>query len=116
MAQQAASLGVCTNRACRKTSSAEVLTMLRMLASTRGGNIIAGETGADLTAIKVQEKFGKARVEKTGCLGKCGAGPNVVNMASGEVHRGVWRTSDAVAVLEAIGLEIPIAASLAYTK
>jgi (2Fe-2S) ferredoxin len=117
-AAKAEAVGVCENKSCRKTGSPETVTMMRALASTHTGieKMYAAEI-AELSAADIQKNFAKLNVEKTGCLGRCGAGPNVVSMTTGQVFRGVHEPALAVAILEeALGLDIPDVAEKAYSK
>lgn len=111
------SLAMCNNKACKKAGSQDALAMLLALAGT---DTSIGKRSDDeersVAAAELQKNFAKSCIDQTGCLGKCGSGPNVVNTATGEVYRGVYTPSAATAALEDIGLDIPQAASMAYLK
>merc|ERR1719399_135289 len=78
-------LGVCSSKACRKAGSAESLWLLHALATTADECSAAavrqhggGDAGVQISAAAVQSAFASSRVHSCGCLGKCGAGPNVM--------------------------------------
>lgn len=111
--------GVCTNKSCKKIGSSETVTMLEALASTHSGiqwMHAENSATANVPAMTLQKEFAWSCIEKTGCLGNCGLGPNVVNMGTGQIHRGVLDPASAQAVLEGLGLHIPLAAERAYEK
>lgn len=102
-------LKVCTHKTCRKAGSPATLRLLRELASTAAP---VPEEEQPLSAALLQEAFASACVESCGCLGGCGAGPNVAT--DSEVFHDVYKPISALALLnEELGLSVPDEAAAA---
>ena len=108
--EAAARLRVCTNTACRKAGSQDVLLMLRTLAAVSEESPTSGIGPAAAN----QEAFGASHVEGCGCLGGCGNGPNCYSVGSDQVFYDVFKPSTGVRLLEdELQLTVPPAAAKA---
>jgi len=106
-------LRVCTNTACKKSGSREVLEGAQLLAACAPQALAKASDSLDVFTL--QQAFSAAKVASCGCLGGCGSGPNCVS-ESGEIFYDVFKPSAAVALLELEGVSVPDAATKAWLK
>ena len=115
-------LRVCKNTACKKSGSADTLETLFFLASTsseanENAAKAAAAHGASSPALAaLQASFAASRVEASGCLGKCGSGPNCAATDSEELFHDVYKPKSCVALLAHVDISVPEAAQRAWLR
>jgi len=114
------SLRVCRSKTCTHGGSAHTLEGLRILASAsdEANDAIAGAATNTIAIAAMQTAFAASRVEKRGCLGSCGKGPNVL-LARGDAVTtcyGISKTNELVALLDDARLHVPEPASKAWVR
>ena len=113
-------VSVCTNTACKKGGSMDTLLTLRVLAACSRQASEAQTTSSQgrVALATLQEAFAATRVDTCGCLGGCGSGPNCYLTDAGidEVLHDVYKPKSAVALLEAVGLDVPEPAVKAWLR
>lgn len=111
-------LGVCRSKTCSK-QDASTLEGLHILASaSEEANDAVAATTPTLAIAATQTAFAASRVEKRGCLGSCGKGPNVL-LKRGDAattNFGISKTSDLVVLLEDANLRVPEPAQKAWLR
>ena len=115
------SVRVCTNTACEKAGSTDVLEGLHILASVSEEANQAASKAASTKSVAslaaMQAAFAAARVDSCGCLGGCGSGPNCVAATEDEeVFYDVYKPASQSALLEAAGLHVPDAATKGWLR
>ena len=109
-------LRVCTNTACRKAGSQDTYELIAALAST--AEQVAVPPRTSLSAC--QAAFAATRVQRCGCLGGCGSGPNVATTddtdAADGIFRDVYKPASAAALLAHIGVHVPDEAVKAWLR
>ena len=106
----------CQNKACKKAGAADTLETLFTLASASREASAGAQAESSLAA--VQSAFAASRVEASGCLGKCGSGPNCVSTEGGpeDIFHDVYKPAACTALLEEIGVHVPEAAQKAWLR
>ena len=113
-----ASLRVCTGKACAQQGAATTLASMRNLASVAHTTQPPPHTthGNLQQRAATQLANADALVTRCGCLGRCGAGPNVANEQGG-IFVDCFKPARLVALLEdQEGVEVPPEAARALLK
>ena len=112
-------LRVCKNSVCRKAGSQDTLETLFALASTSDeANALAAGAASTASLAAVQASFAASRIEPSGCLTKCGLGPNCVTTDGGpeDIFHDVYKPATCVALLEHVGVSVPEEATRAWVR
>jgi hypothetical protein len=94
-------------------------TFLALASVSDEANLHAESLSGGQSLAEAQASFAAARVESSGCLGKCGSGPNCVScdeISCDDVFRGVYKPASAAAILDHIGVHVPDTAVKAWVR
>ena len=111
-----AAVRVCKNTACKKSGSQDTLDALFHLASASKQATDAAAENTAVACATTQAAFAARCVEASGCLGKCGSGPNCCTTTSDILYHDVYKPASCVALLDVVGVDVPEPAQKAWLR